>query len=128
MGFKIMNLGQLWDILIKLVDSVEEFGWRVELVVINFCVILKTQGCKEISEKEGAGSEEQRSCLRDNTKERMISRETKRRESCKERGSHCQSCKKLQKWQKTQWDLATSVKFSFSLVNPDCRCSGVEWG
>ena len=76
MGFKIMNLGQLWDILIKLVDSVEEFGWRVELVVINFCVILKTQGCKEISEKEGAGSEEQRSCLRDDTKERTSKEHT----------------------------------------------------
>ena len=28
LGFKIMNLGQLWDILIQLVDSVEELGWR----------------------------------------------------------------------------------------------------
>ena len=61
---------------------------RVELVVINFCVILKTQGCKEISEKVGPGSGEQRCCLGNNTKERMISRETKRHESCKERVSH----------------------------------------
>lgn len=85
--------------------AMEEFGlsggvWleRVELVVINFCVILKTQGCKEISEKEGAGSGEQRCCLWNNTNKRMLSRETKRPESCKEKGVIVQSCKKLQKW------------------------------
>ena len=83
----------------------EEFGlsggvWleRVELVVINLCVIIKTQGCKEISEKEEAGSGEQRCCLRNNTKKRMISRETKRRESCKEKGVIVQLRKKLQRW------------------------------
>lgn len=90
----------------------------MELVVISFCVIIETLGFKETAEKEGTGSEQQCS-LRDDTMKKMFQGELWGKRGVK-KSVLVQQCKKLQKWWKIYWDLATSLKFSYNVVNTDC--------
>lgn len=113
--------------MVRLIGSVEELAGDNRIDCHSFYTIFEDLGFKEIAEKEGAGSGKQQCCLREDTKKRMMSRETKGQESFKEEVVFVQHCKKLIKMEEDPLVFNTSLKFSYNGVNPDCRGSRVEW-